>query len=422
MTDRAIDLSSGDEVDWLHLSARESMDEELEIFEINRRAYAILTEHKKGMHDQARHAGKGGGGTDEHGRTVGPSGLSTGYDFRSASGADRKAVENAFVNDYGTPRVSKLASNVGALLDEAEGGLLSKEEYAAAEAWYDDMGDLCEEIASDHGMDRLTGATVAAAFSPQASWHTNIEVMDKAFSVFTESRKVGEVKVSRGALEDAIKSAFKYHKEDGDGFKAGDVKIKKDGTPEMTITRKEYETLLAMKPGQKVSVRGLAPALEARLLPYKATSAGMPPITKAVKLMRAAEANGGKLDPEVANRLMSASKTSGYKVRTFADNLHSPKTSRGVTIDVHAMKGAGGRRDGKWGPMKGNPIGKKSGAATGYGAFQEAFRREAKKRGLRPHSAQAIAWVAQRRISGAESGFDKNPPQRLADFMSRRKR
>jgi hypothetical protein len=102
----------------------------------------------------------------------------------------------------------------------------------------------------------------------------------------------------------------------------------------------------------------------------------------------------------------------GHKVRSFRNNLRLPTDTHGdITIDSHAVSLALGRkvssgsfeygafsgRTMKGSPYTRGPANATLGVAGNYAVWADAYRRVAKRHGLRPNQLQSITWIQWRR-------------------------
>lgn len=85
----------------------------------------------------------------------------------------------------------------------------------------------------------------------------------------------------------------------------------------------------------------------------------------------------------------------GRKVRSFFANILRPYSAGPVTVDRHAISVAFGHRVSEEDAKLLERIGT-------YTVIASVYRSVARSLGIRPHQAQAIAWVAWRKLHGAD--------------------
>lgn len=121
-------------------------------------------------------------------------------------------------------------------------------------------------------------------------------------------------------------------------------------------------------------------------------------ITRARQLMAGGDTYGLGDGRRKASRIMSGEDPdkvlNGPKVRAFWSNIADPVSSTAVTVDRHSLDAALGMVTTD--AIRKSILERKG----GYEAVEEAYRHAARRLGVAPHVAQAVAWTAWRNRNG----------------------
>ena len=261
------------------------------------------------------------------------------------------APERAPITQRGAPKnVGRIVgSNQREPLDEKAVMARLKKLYAASEAagtaeverdWYQTAHDEIWKLAEEHDVDPHTLAAIVAATSPQMEWRHEF--------------KDGRIKYPNLELAThAIALARKYPDEPAPKLVDRLVEASKRRTPE---ERKAGPSELG----------GLGES-----------------ILKGIRIYRGE-------DPE---RVLGAPKT-----RSFANNLTFPDQETTVTMDEHMGRAALGLGKENYSKSTAGVLDEQA-DGSGYTWLANLVKQLAEEKGVLPHQAQAIIWVAQKAIA-----------------------
>jgi hypothetical protein len=380
-------------------------------------ATVVVEKHLPGRHDQQSHAG---------GRFNPHTGMRVGDTKDDAKAAGKLLDDPTRMENLPADLQAKMldsTASLGASPESLEAEIEATLQRAGGpnadgHDWYEKAHGECQSLADDSGVsiDQATGAV--AAISPQMAWGPNLAV----------ARYLGENRDAR-VDTDALSTPITK-------------RIAKEGGGNRQVTRTAYEWATDEIDGRKIdgTVRAMPPlaALQGKrvsdLDPYvgaailkghaqagvgvfegkrltgplsiadditgKVSKVNFPPTIQAGRGLRI-------LRGEDANPIIN-----GHKVRSFRNNLRLPTDTHGdITIDSHAVSLALGRkvssgsfeygafsgRTMKGSPYTRGPANATLGVAGNYAVWADAYRRVAKRHGLRPNQLQSITWIQWRR-------------------------
>jgi hypothetical protein len=339
----------------------------------------------------------------------------SGLSFTDAELKNPKAVMEKFVNH--------LTDNLVALHDA-----MPEQMREIARQWYNTAHQMSKSLAQKYGVSHEQAAGVLAALSPQNAWDNNVALGERLLDTyknrqnfeFSPKMEAATAKVKQGQLSKAGRGILR----DIQGKTLADIANqrmperlqKKWGAKAET----KWANVKAAQQGMWVRLYDEAhnspenamfhPSGEViGVSPSNRSWIGLDHIAKAIRII-----NDGSV--ENINDVMG----DGNKIRNFYNNIINPDSANGhVTVDTHAVGAA------HFQPFSGDDAevqhnfgntpkgipGAPKHAATGmrgtYPLYAEAYRRAAKRLGLKPRELQSITWEGIRSLMGD----DKKTPE-----------
>jgi hypothetical protein len=395
------------------------------------KAIRVMEKHLPGQHNQQSHAG-------------GRIGTHTG--MRVGETKDDEKAQAKLLDDPTTmanlpqeyqDRMIASAAEIGATPESLEANIEATLQRAGGPTgpghdWYEQANRECARVATDTGIPLEQAVGAVAAISPQQAWGSNLAVarflaenknqpVDVSILSQMDTRKVKDK--ATGKMVNATKTRYEW--------------VQIEAGRNMDKARHEVPPIGALA-GKRFS--DLDPYVAASLMKAHAQAGvGMfegkrltGPLSiiddvsgKAMKVNFPGTIQTGRglrvIQGEDANGIIN-----GHKVRSFRNNMLNPTDPHGdITVDSHAVSLAIGRKISSSSPEYAQFTGGRTPGSTltpgpssltlgiggNYALWADAYRRVAKRHGIRPNQLQSITWIQWRKEhpdnASAKTSMDK---------------
>ena len=284
-----------------------------------------------------------------------------------------------------------------------------------AKQWYESAHNLTKKISDETGVSHPKVAGVVSVLSPNNNWDNNLGNATRLINHWRNdiqkpwspemAEKLGDIYDTRGPATEEYPEGRPQPKGFLDALDAVRGKSYHELTAPDKATLQGYKGLWIrildeVEGSPKTDI--YSPIGEVRGSMSHAWP-GLAPLTKALEI----------LEGDGSTESISKAIGEGHKTRNFYNNLINPWSEHGhVTIDTHAVRAANLRaltrgsaevNHNFGGSVKGVPKAPKSsevGINGTYPIYDEAYRRVAEEKGLRPNQTQSVLWEGIRSLLG----------------------